>query len=212
MRLGARIVVFMLVGSLLAFSAPVRAQVCGDGVIEPGETCDPPNYAPGPSGQVICRSDCTFCGDGVVDGGETCDTGPNLICGACLQNCYERIFPGDGYWCLCPRDTPALAHLRAEIVAACDCANASSHGAFVRCARTRLALISPEFLLRPCRQTTLKSLARSVCGRRGAITCCRTNAKGLHRCVVKSDAAHCTAPPGGSASLGVSENCDDACP
>jgi len=216
MRLCARIVGVMLVGSLLALSAPVRAQVCGDGVIDAGETCDPPNLAPDPvTGQTECRLDCTSCGDGVVQPNnvETCDAGPNLICGVCLQNCNEGIFAGGGFGgCPCAFDTPAMANLRAEIVAACECAAASSHGAFVRCARAQLALISPELFVPPCRHAVLKFLARSVCGKPGAVTCCRTNATGRQRCVVKSDAAHCTAPRGGSASLGVSENCYDACP
>jgi hypothetical protein len=30
--------------------------------------------------------------------------------------------------------------------------------------------------------------------------------------VIEPDAGHCSAPPGGSASLGVSETCCDACP
>jgi hypothetical protein len=216
MRLGARIAGFLLVGSLLVFSAPVRSQVCGDGVIDAGETCDPPNPVPNPvTHQTECRPDCTFCGDGVTQPTdfETCDLGPNLICGACLQSCIEGIFPGGGYGgCPCAFDTAAMADLRAEILAACECGNASSHGAFVRCARAKLALISPELLLPPCRHTALKFLARSVCGKHGAVTCCRTNANGRQRCVIKPDAAHCTAPLGGSASLGVSENCYDACP
>ena len=215
MRLGAGIVGFMFMGSLLAFSAPVQAQVCGDGVIDAGETCDPPNLALGPNGQPICRYDCTSCGDGVVqhNDNETCDIGPEAICSACLPNCVERLFPGDGYGgCSCALDTPALVDLRADILAACECGNASSRSAFVRCARAKIASISPELILPPCRNTTLKCLARSACGTHGAVTCCRTNANGRQRCLIKPDAAHCTAPRGGSASLGVSEDCCDACP
>lgn len=51
---------------------------CGDLVVGPGETCDPPNLALDPgTNQTICRLDCTQCGDGVVQGGngETCDDG-----------------------------------------------------------------------------------------------------------------------------------------
>ncbi len=57
---------------------------CGNGRIDPGETCDPPDPTPVPGrpGDVKCRPDCTFCGDGVVQGGhgETCDDG-NLLSG-----------------------------------------------------------------------------------------------------------------------------------
>ena len=213
MRLWARIVGVMLVGSLLAFSAPVRAQVCGDGNVDPGETCDPPNLAPNPvSGQVECRIDCTSCGDGVVqsNASETCDIGPFRSCGGCLSSCYERIYLRTG--CPCALDDPGLADIRAEILAACDCGNASSKGAFRRCARAQLALVSPSRLDTACRDKALKCLARSVCGKPAAVTCCRTNTHGTKRCVIKPDAAHCTAPANGSASLGVSENCCDACP
>lgn len=215
MRLGARIVGYVLVGALLALAAPVRAQVCGDGVIDAGETCDPPNFALGPNGQIICRSDCTACGDGIVDHDdfETCDDGPTAICGACHSSCVDRIFPGDGWGdCPCAFDAPALADLRADLMAACECGTASSHAAFVRCASAELARISLERLLPPCRRTALRYLVRSVCGKHGAVTCCRTNANGRRRCLVKPDAAHCTAPTGGSASLGVTESCRDACP
>jgi cysteine-rich repeat protein len=78
---------------------------CGNFVVDTadGETCDPPNLAPGPNGQPACRLDCTSCGDGVVQANntETCDDG-NLISGcrtdkpqkpldSCLNNCNEPI-------------------------------------------------------------------------------------------------------------------------
>src|SRR5262249_32828536 len=78
---------------------------CGNGTVDPGdgETCDPPNLAPGPNGQPICRLDCTSCGDGIVQANdvETCDDG-NLVSGcrtdkpqqpldSCLNNCNEPI-------------------------------------------------------------------------------------------------------------------------
>ena len=213
MRLDARIVGILLVGALLTWSAPVRAQVCGDGVIDAGETCDPPNLALGPNGQTLCRIDCTACGDGVTqaNGAETCDAGPTATrCGECLSNCNEGSFGTTQ--CPCAFDDPSLQDLRAEILAACQCGSASSHGAFLRCARAQLAQVPNERLIFFCRRTALKCLARSVCGKPQAVTCCRANAHGLKRCAIKSDAAHCTAPAGGSASLGVSETCCDACP
>jgi hypothetical protein len=77
---------------------------CGNFVVDPGETCDPPNLAADPvTGQTECRLDCTSCGDGVVqsDDSETCDDG-NTISGCrtdqpqrpldnCLNNCSEAI-------------------------------------------------------------------------------------------------------------------------
>src|SRR5262249_27845329 len=54
---------------------------CGNGNIDPHETCDPPNLTPDPiTGEVRCRLDCTSCGDGVqqIDDGEVCDDGNTL--------------------------------------------------------------------------------------------------------------------------------------
>ena len=202
---------FVLV-ALLAAVVPVRAPVCGDGVTDAGETCDPPDLSIGPNGQVRCRLDCTSCGDGVIQSNdfETCDEGLHAACGFCLSNCNERIFIN--LTCPCALDDPEMVDLRAQILAACPCENATSHGAFIRCARAQLALVPDERFMFGCIKSALRCLAHSACGRRGAVTCCRTNAHGRRRCEVKPDAAHCTAPPGGAASLGVSNNCCDACP
>ena len=40
--------------------------VCGDGSVDPGETCDPPGSAAGGNGNA-CRADCTVCGDDIVN-------------------------------------------------------------------------------------------------------------------------------------------------
>jgi len=75
--------------------------VCGDGVVVPDETCDPPGSLL-PGGQT-CREDCASCGDGVVQDvdGETCDDG-NTVSGCwpdqpqkpldgCLNSCQQPI-------------------------------------------------------------------------------------------------------------------------
>ncbi len=67
---------------------------CGNGVVEPGETCDPPGVPAGASGN-ICRADCTVCGDGVVDPGEDCDDGNNIPGDGCEPDC-SAPFCGDG--------------------------------------------------------------------------------------------------------------------
>ena len=78
---------------------------CGNGRLDPGETCDPPDPTPVPGrpGDVVCRPDCTFCGDGVVQAGhgETCDDGnqrsgctpgrPNVPIDACQNVCTPPI-------------------------------------------------------------------------------------------------------------------------
>ena len=53
--------------------------LCGNGVIDPGETCDPPGQPAGPNGNE-CRVDCTMCGDSITQVGETCDDGNSLQC------------------------------------------------------------------------------------------------------------------------------------
>jgi len=50
---------------------------CGDAVVQPPETCDPPGSMVPPNNN-LCRADCTYCGDGIVNGGETCDDGNNV--------------------------------------------------------------------------------------------------------------------------------------
>jgi hypothetical protein len=68
---------------------------CGNGELDPGETCDPPDPTPIPGvdpPQPKCRQDCTFCGDGILQGmdGEACDDGNNV--GGCRTH---NSFPID---------------------------------------------------------------------------------------------------------------------
>lgn len=72
-------------GCPLSESINVTCSLCGDGIVESGEQCDPPR--PG-----ICSSTCQFaavCGDGIIGPGEQCDPphqGPDgLQCGANCQ-------------------------------------------------------------------------------------------------------------------------------
>ncbi|MFH1109898.1 MAG: S8 family serine peptidase, partial [Planctomycetota bacterium] len=54
--------------------------VCGNGIVEPGEECDPPNGT-------TCNATCQFvtCGDGVVEGNEQCDPPDGLFCDSTCQ-------------------------------------------------------------------------------------------------------------------------------
>jgi hypothetical protein len=66
----------------------VNAEECGNGVVDPGETCD---VALDP----ICPADCVqICGDGVVEGSEQCEP-PSTA--ACSATCTMRGSCGDGF-------------------------------------------------------------------------------------------------------------------
>jgi hypothetical protein len=63
--------------------------LCGNGVVDPGETCDKALSA-------TCPADCTqVCGDGVVEGTETCEPANTAVCNA---TCTARpAVCGDGF-------------------------------------------------------------------------------------------------------------------
>lgn len=78
--------------------------VCGDGVINPGETCDGTELGTNTcltagftGGILACAGDCTLdtsgctsgaCGNGILDDGEACDPGPQAVAG-CDAQCRE---------------------------------------------------------------------------------------------------------------------------
>lgn len=81
-----------------------RLKGCGNGIVEPGEQCDP--GAPGRD-SLTCNSDCTIsvCGDGHEnrEAHEVCDDGPNngnpcdyndQTCLRCNSTCTAKVSPG----------------------------------------------------------------------------------------------------------------------
>lgn len=77
----------------------VCTPVCGDGMQQRGENCDP--AAPGNERGSTCSGFCTlaynFCGNGLVDGEETCDDGLNLgLDGGCAPGCSLFQYCGNG--------------------------------------------------------------------------------------------------------------------
>ena len=72
-------------GSMDALIA-VRTPTCGDGILDIGETCDPPGGSLDPNGHP-CRPECTFCGDGIVNGDEECDDGNDMEDDSCDNDC-----------------------------------------------------------------------------------------------------------------------------
>jgi len=69
------------------------AAVCGNGVVELGETCDDGNLINGDGCSNTCQIETTtaVCGNGVIESGETCDDG-NLINGdGCSSTCQIEV-------------------------------------------------------------------------------------------------------------------------
>ena len=98
-------------------------EVCGDGIVQAPETCDPSGsmVAPTSGGAAdrVCRAmgnpngpACSYCGDGVVDSGELCDDGNGVDGDLCRNDCTrcgdgvrqlgEECDPGD------PNATPVI--------------------------------------------------------------------------------------------------------
>jgi cysteine-rich repeat protein len=68
-------------------SVPTGGAFCGDGVLDPGEECDPGDALIGP-GQA-CRDGCiaNVCGDGDQGPGEQCDDGNGIDTDGCRNDC-----------------------------------------------------------------------------------------------------------------------------
>src|SRR5579864_5185378 len=64
---------------------------CGNGIVEPGEVCDPP----GPRCSPDCKSDLS-CGNFIVDteAGEVCDDGHTTTCDKCSSDCKSDLSCG----------------------------------------------------------------------------------------------------------------------
>jgi fibro-slime domain-containing protein len=92
----------------------VEAAVCGDGIIETGETCDDGNSVPGDGCSGTCQIEpgyacpnpgkpCVFtgqglCGDGKIEGTEGCDDGNTVSGDGCSSTCQVEA----GYSCTIP--------------------------------------------------------------------------------------------------------------
>jgi cysteine-rich repeat protein len=85
-----------------AVQAVCISNLCGNGVVDPGEVCDDGNIMNGDG----CSSDCKSkeaCGNGIVDPGEVCDDG-NTVNGQCGgsagSGCNEDSDCGTGVKCI----------------------------------------------------------------------------------------------------------------
>jgi hypothetical protein len=107
-----------------------------------------------------------------------------------------------------PGDAAALAAARAQVDQDCDCAGATTHGAYVSCAATVARTRVDASLLRAqCKGEVRRCAARSTCGKPGFVPCCRTTPAGP-RCATRRTAAACTASGG---TVGACPSCCDAC-
>jgi len=94
--------------------------------------------------------------------------------------------------------------------ATCDCAAFDNHGKYVSCVADAVNHAGLEN--RSCGGAVKSCAARSTCGKPDFVTCCRTSAKGVTKCSIKSGEDKCKAPRNGSACVarGI-PSCCDAC-
>jgi len=104
------------------------------------------------------------------------------------------------------------AAVRAQAEQECPCTSATGHRPYVQCvARVAKTAARAGSLPKTCRAEVVKCAKQSTCGRSGFVTCCRTTASGKTTCSVKSGAAACTPPKGGSMCVGDVPSCCDSC-
>ena len=118
-------------------------------------------------------------------------------------------------------DAAAVATARANAEVACEaeghgCLSAASHGQYVSCIARQANLAAQNLTLpKECKGAVKKCAAKSTCGKAGFVTCCRSKPRPdgstATKCSIKRDAAHCTAPKGGTACAGTQSSCCDAC-
>lgn len=70
-------------------------ELCGNGVVDPGEQCDDANHEDGDGCSANCASN-ESCGNGLVDPGEVCDDGDNDDGDGCRGDCQSNETCGNG--------------------------------------------------------------------------------------------------------------------
>jgi len=109
-------------------------------------------------------------------------------------------------------DPAAVASTRAAAELQCPCDTAVGHKPYIHCvAQVAKAAATSGSLPKECRAAVVKCAKKSTCGATGFVTCCRTTAAGSTKCSLKSSAAKCKAPVGGSACVGTVPSCCDSC-
>ena len=109
-------------------------------------------------------------------------------------------------------DDAAVAAARAAASTECDCAGSSNHGQYVKCVgEVAKARVESDDLPGECKGDVVRCAAKSTCGKPGSVTCCRVDRRGKVKCSIKRSADKCRPPNGGTACVGSSESCCDAC-
>ena len=117
---------------------------------------------------------------------------------------------GKGHGGAC--DPNALSASRAVVDASCDCMAATNHGTYVSCVQHAVKDgIGTGTVTKSCKKALKQGAAHSVCGKPGAVACCRTKASGTTACSIRPTATACTAPSGGTACVSPLPSCLDAC-
>ncbi|MDA3864185.1 MAG: DUF4215 domain-containing protein [Deltaproteobacteria bacterium] len=91
------LILISFTGFITACDDESKENLCGNGIIDFGEQCDPAmeKYANNP----YCTDDCKitqFCGNGLIEGTEECDDGNLANDDGCSRNCLVEIGCGNG--------------------------------------------------------------------------------------------------------------------
>ena len=106
-----------------------------------------------------------------------------------------------------PDCAAALPAVQVAVAASCDCAAATSHGQYVRCAGAVVkGLVADGMLGKTCKGAMVRTFAKSSCGKADAVTCCIPRGSQT-KCLVKKAAA-CELRGG---TPGATPFCADAC-
>lgn len=105
----------------------------------------------------------------------------------------------------------SLSQARTAIDEACPCAAATSPGAHAKCAKVVVAArVANAQLVKSCKGEALKHATKSICGRPGAVVCCRTKpGKTSHK--IAGSAAKCTSTPALTACVSLLSSIDTGC-
>jgi hypothetical protein len=89
-------------------------------------------------------------------------------------------------------DATAVVAARAAIDAACPCASAENRNAYRACARDVIRTrVGSGMLPASCRREAFRHAKLSICGRPGAVVCCRVRANGRTRHGIAANASRC---------------------